>query len=1045
MRKDTGSNNDWSGRLETLEQRLALSGVPLGSDLGGTFEHHVLPEEPMPIEHHAEATPDFWVDYNDEQLIEHQLDQIEQTLASAHEWTGLNDVRGNYGFKGTGQTVAVIDSGIAYDHYALGSGFGSDYRVVGGWDFTEGDADPYDDGPSGSHGTHVAGIVGSTDETNQGVSPGVDLVGLRVFDDSGAGYFSWAEEALQWVYWNRNEFDNPITTVNLSLGVSTWNDDEPPSWAMLEDEFELLKNSGIVVTVSAGNSYPSFNEPGLSYPAASPYVVPVMAHDASGDLAWFSQRHSRAIAAPGTGVTSTVPDYKGDGNGTTDDFATFSGTSMASPYVAGASVLIREAMDFVGNTNITQDTIYNHIVDTAVSFYDSSTDAWYNRLDLGAAIDALMPTDDYGSTVDTAYELQSLDSSLSGVVSTLDDVDYFKFTASQTGTVSFTASNITHNLAASWTDSTGSGSVSGDQGETYTLDVVAGQDYAVGLSTSDGLGYYDLGIESTAAFTFEDWGAVSFAELSNLSFTDEAWYRIEASQDGYLTAESFFDAQGGQIDLKFYDANLELVDTGNASNGTSRVDFYATAGEEYFLSVLGSNSDVDFRLTNLVSVTDTIVQVAGTSAADQFTFTAGDTHTLSVNGTSYTFASIAVTDVNFNGGAGSDNITMTGTTGDETAVLKVGEATLEGSGYKAKATGVENVTMHGGGGEDRADLYDSVGDDVLTTHPTKVVLQGEGFEFNINNYFRVYTFATAGGSDSAYLNGSSQDDTLTVGPQWAWYSSSEFVHHAKGFDRIETYGHGGGYDRAYMHGSEGDDTLTAGQNWAWFSGTDFVNYAKGFDRVNSYGEGGSNDRAFLHDSPGDDVFTVMPAGTWFSGEGFLNYATGFSRVNAYSDAGGFDRAFLYDSAGDDVFTATPTGAWFTSAGFVSHASQFDQVHAITEAGGYDRAYLYDSAGDDIAYVNSSRVTLRGSGFNNSARNFEQTRILASSGFDKADFDEVVAGEKVQGINDLSQVARLQAIQKIFGFDHITAHTESKEELDINLDDIDYVFERVGLG
>ncbi|MCA9265855.1 MAG: S8 family serine peptidase, partial [Planctomycetales bacterium] len=104
------------------------------------------------------------------------------------------------GLTGAGQTVAVIDSGIAYDHYALGGGWGTSYRVVGGWDFAENDADPYDDGPLGYHGTHIAGVIGSTDTQHPGVAPDVDLVALRVFDDYGHGEFAAIESALDWVH-----------------------------------------------------------------------------------------------------------------------------------------------------------------------------------------------------------------------------------------------------------------------------------------------------------------------------------------------------------------------------------------------------------------------------------------------------------------------------------------------------------------------------------------------------------------------------------------------------------------------------------------------------------------------------------------------------------------------------------------------------------------------------------------------------------------------------------------------------------------------------
>ncbi len=188
-------------------------------------------------------------------------------------------------------------------------GFGAGYRVVGGWDFTEeNDANPYDDGPAGYHGTHVAGIIGSDDAKNPGVAPDVDLVALRVFNDLGKGQMEWVEKALQWVHTNKNSFENPITTVNLSIG-STWNSSNAPDWAILEDELRTLHNDGILVTASAGNSFKSYNAPGLSYPAASQYVLPVASVDDNGQLSDFSQRDDRVIAAPGRNILSTVPDH----------------------------------------------------------------------------------------------------------------------------------------------------------------------------------------------------------------------------------------------------------------------------------------------------------------------------------------------------------------------------------------------------------------------------------------------------------------------------------------------------------------------------------------------------------------------------------------------------------------------------------------------------------------------------------------------------------------------------------------------------------------
>jgi hypothetical protein len=548
--------------IETLEERRVMSADPLGGLLGGSLaqDEQAADLSGVPVlELHqpagfAEQSPDFWLDttYGS---FEEQLDQIEQTLASAHGVTGLTQVRQDYGFLGTGQTVAVIDSGIAWDHYALGGGFGADYRVVGGWDFTEeNDADPYDDGPSGSHGTHVAGIVGGNpgdSSADTGVAPGVDLVGLRVFNDAGAGYFSWVENALEWVHQNRNSFENPITVVNLSLGTN-WNADSVPSWAMLEDEFAQLEADGIFIAVSAGNGFATYNTPGLSYPAASSHVVPVMSVDDSGLLSYYSQRSDRSIAAPGRFIRSTVPDYAGNHNGATDDWASFSGTSMASPYVAGASVLVREAMEFVGYSNITQQTIYDHMIATADRFFDAATNAYYNRLNLANAIDALMPDDDFGSSMVDAYDMGTLGGGagglaaatssmeMAGLIGKLDDADYFTFTAAASGTVNLTVTG-THGLVPHVTLV---GAEATLQDGTWSFDVVAGGIYTMSVQTGAEkvIGYYEATAEFKSSATLVK---ARFTESGvNYSLDSDGWLSIDGVQSWANTQDFALGADG---------------------------------------------------------------------------------------------------------------------------------------------------------------------------------------------------------------------------------------------------------------------------------------------------------------------------------------------------------------------------------------------------------------------------------------------------------------------------------------------------------------------
>jgi len=983
METDTHQKFNWTGRMETLEDRLVMSADPLGGLLGGGVEHHAILDAPPALDHHQESIPDFWIDDADQGALEDHLRQIDQTLASAHDQTGLDQVRSDYGFTGIGQTVAVIDSGIAYDHYALGDGFGSNYRVVGGWDFTgENDANPYDDGPSGSHGTHVSGIIGSSDSTHEGVAPGVDLVGLRVFDDVGSGYFSWVENALDWVHANRNSFENPITTVNLSLGVASWNADTIPNWANLEDEFAQLEADGIFISVSAGNSYSSFNTAGLSYPAASSHVVPVMSTDDSGLLSYFSQRHSRAIAAPGRWVTSTVPDYKGDNDGTTDDFATYSGTSMAAPYVAGASVIVREAMEFSGYTNITQDTIYDHMIATADSFYDSATNAWYDRLNLEAAIDALMPVDDFGSTEAAAYNLGMIGDtmSMSGAITTLGDIDYFSFTAENTGTVSFTASNMTHELDALWHVSGGTGTWSGDSNEILTVDVAAGQTYAVCLSTDNGLGYYNIDIIAESSFSFTDWGAVAFNQLDGISVAGESWYRVEATSAGYLTAEGLFNSAGGQVSLQLYNSNLQLIDTGNAVNGTSRVDTYASAGDELFLKVLGTNSDVDFRLTNLVSLVGTTVNVAGTAGDDAFSFAAGNTHQVAVNGVSYSFAAISVTNINFTGGTGNDSIVMTGTTSDETATLRVGKTTLAGSGFTATAEGVENAAVHGGGGQDVANLYDSAGDDQYEAWSDRVLLTGTQFVHEARDFDHTNTHASSGTDGATFHDGAGYDVLVNWSSRAVMYGTGYF-NDARGFDTSTAYSVSGS-DLAILYDSAGDDTYEAWSDRSVMHGTGYTNDVHGFSRVNAYATGGT-DAAIFHDTLGNDTYLAWSDRAVMHGSGYFNDARNFESTISDSTSG-VDRAFFFDSAANDVYVSWSNRAVMTGNGYHNEAQGFGRTSSFSTAG-EDIAIFHDSAGDDTYVAWSHRAVLYGNGFFNKSYAFAKTYAYASAGNDLAVF------------------------------------------------------------
>jgi subtilisin family serine protease len=878
LRKGTRTP-DFSAHIERLEDRQVMSVDPLGGLLGDV-NHQIIDDGALPVEHAVVAPadppaidqqllaePDFWIDPNDAAALEGIFDQVEQALTEAHNQTGWFNVRNDYGFTGRGQTVAVIDSGIAWDHFALGGGLGSNYRVVGGWDFTEeNDANPYDDGVKGGHGTHVSGIIGNNSSSNSGVAPGVDFVGLRVFNDAGAGYFSWVEKALQWVYDNRDAYENPITTVNLSLGVSSWNAATIPQWANLEDEFARLESVGIFIAVSAGNSFGTYNTPGLSYPASSQYVVPVMSTDDNGALSYFSQRLGRAIAAPGRSIVSTIPDYKGNKNGVADDFATMSGTSMAAPYIAGASVIIREAMEFVGRTGITQDMIYDHMMATADTIYDAATKLSYKRLDLDAAIDALMPADDFGSTATTAHNLGAISgtTSISGAIGALTDADYFRFTATASGNVTFDLTSSTGGMAAAWQVYDANGQPLANQnGSTLSFAAVAGQSYTVRLTSTGSMGHYSFDVSAASSeFVYQDWGSVAYSELNNIAVAGEAWYRVQTTRDGLFTAIAQFNAAGGNVQIELYNANRELIAAGAASDGTARVDAAAAAGTEFFIRVTGANSEVDFKLVNLVSHVGSTVTVRGTEGDDAFTFTAGAAPQAVINGVVYTFDAATANTFTFNGGAGNDTANLYDSAGDDTFLGQSQGSTLKGAGYSCFVTGVESVYAYStAGGNDTAELWDSAGNDVFTARPTYATLRSSSALNSVHNFENVYGYAAHGGRDFAFMYDSADDDVFISRPTYSYIRGAGFYNFAKDFESVRTYSTAGGNDVSWLFGSTGNDTTVVRSDQTWMYGDKFDISAHGFASTRVFGNGGH------------DVVRLQDLATQDAVYGTGNYAT----------------------------------------------------------------------------------------------------------------------------------------------------------------------------
>ncbi len=798
--EQSADRREW--KFESCEERLAMSGQSLA---------------------------DYWIDQTAGDIVALAGPQV-ASAAAAPAWNDVAAIREQYGLAGSRQTVVVIDSGIAYDHVALGGGLGKAYRVVGGWDFAENDVNPYDDGPAGYHGTHVAGIIGAADDEHAGVAPEVDLVALRVFDDRGQSQIAWVEAALRWVHQNRSTFENPITTVNISLGTD-WNGSGLPSWAAFEDELKQLADDGIFISAAAGNGFLVYGQAGLSYPAASQYVTPVASVDAAGNLSRFSQRSDRVLAAPGERITSTLPDHFYGGDGRKDDWGATSGTSMAAPWVAGASVLVREAMENLGIASITQTTIYERLRTTADLVYDATTSASYRRVNLQSALQSLVGVDESSSIAD-AKSLGTLTTSLnvSGTIGQTSDQDFFRFTAGQSGSATLTLGGSTE-LAATWQTAGGVGQI---QGNRLTINVQAGQTYVVGVAGGNTIGKYSIDLRLAGSLGNDsgtntgrntgsniNGGGVTPTSPVNLGTIQQLrrdglnlqgsdnWFQVTAGRTGTFTLEALFQHQRGNIDLEVYDSQNRLVAASRGAGNAERIDLTATAGNTYFIRVVGSNADVDLRLTNLVSFAGNAAQVFGTSKSDTFHADLGSRQ-FTVGGVTYSFAS--ATSIRFDGGAGYDAVTIIGSAAAETAALRPGSALVVGGSTTAIATGVE-FTRVVGNALDQATLHDSAGRDTLSASVASTTLSGPGFQSIAAGFGSVTVLATSGG-DTGTLIGSAGNDVLTI-----WAGARDFQGggvsiRVEGFQTMRFHG-GAGTDQVNFYTTGSDSWLGGRKSTGW--------------------------------------------------------------------------------------------------------------------------------------------------------------------------------------------------------------------------------------
>lgn len=213
--------------------------------------------------------------------------------------------------------IAILDTGIDQSHEDLR------YKIVKNINFTSSKTvdDKY------GHGTHVAGSAAAATNNGLGVAgtcPNCVLYNVKVLEDNGSGSWSAIANGIIWAA------NSGAKVINMSLGGSS------PS-STVESAVNYAWGKGVVLVAAAGNSGSDLP----TYPAYYSNVIAVAATDQNDNKASFSNYGTWVdIAAPGVSILSTAPDHPNRIWGKGVKYGTLSGTSMASPHVAGTAGLV---------------------------------------------------------------------------------------------------------------------------------------------------------------------------------------------------------------------------------------------------------------------------------------------------------------------------------------------------------------------------------------------------------------------------------------------------------------------------------------------------------------------------------------------------------------------------------------------------------------------------------------------------------------------------------------------------------------------------------
>lgn len=286
-----------------------------------------------------------------------------------------------------GVYVAVLDTGINYNHEDLAANMGRDLNGHFGRDIVNSDNDPMDD-DGDSHGTHVAGTIGAVGNNDLGVTGvnwAVSLLAVKVLDSKGDGTFGSVAQGLDYITEQKRRGRN-IRVANLSL--AGWVSPYSGVVTMLRTACRAAADQGILLVFAAGNDGYNIDNPidgERPYPASfdESNMITVTAINSNGARAYNYGSRYVHLAAPGVDILSTFRD---------GGYGYLSGTSMATPHVAGAAALLAARYPSEAAWQI-RSRILGNVTQTGHLSGLVSTGGYLN---LQAAMNSATPTEDIG-------------------------------------------------------------------------------------------------------------------------------------------------------------------------------------------------------------------------------------------------------------------------------------------------------------------------------------------------------------------------------------------------------------------------------------------------------------------------------------------------------------------------------------------------------------------------------------------------------------------------------------------------------------------------